>query len=146
MDLLNRLYLSLHHRYQAMTPGARASGLLAVVAAAGLGYMLAHQAPAPDVELMPGVSLAPSQLPAIVMALADANLKDCKVRGSKIYVPQNRLAEYLAALAKAKATPPPLGNAQRDALSAGSPWDIGSQRDRQRMMVAKQEDFKRPSA
>jgi flagellar biosynthesis/type III secretory pathway M-ring protein FliF/YscJ len=112
-----------------------------VVAVAGLGYMFTHQASAPDVELMPGVSLAPSQVPAVVAALADANLKDCQVRGAKIYVPQGRVTEYVAALAHSKAMPSPLGNAQREALSAGSPWDIGSQRDRQRLMIAKQDEL-----
>lgn len=129
MDLLNRLYSLIYHRYQAMTPGARAYGLLAVVAAAGLAYMLACPASVPDVELLPGMSLAPNQMSAMVAALADANLKDCSTRGTKIYVPQNRVTEYLAVLANAKAMPAPLGNAQREALSNGSAWEVGSQRD-----------------
>ena len=144
MDLLNRALLVALRSL----PGddARRGGCLACwrwLPRPSLGYMLTHQASAPDVELMPGVSLTPSQLPAMVAALADANLKDCKVRGTKIYVPQGRVTEYLAALAKAKAMPPPLGNAQREALSAGSSWDIGSQRDRQRMKIAKQDELQK---
>jgi flagellar biosynthesis/type III secretory pathway M-ring protein FliF/YscJ len=144
MDLLNRAYSQLYQRYRAMTPGARvASGLLAVVALASLGYLLTHRVSPPEAELMPGVSVTPSQVPAMVAALADANLKGYEVRGTKIYVPRGQEADYLAALAKANALPPTLGTAQRAAVSGGSLWDIGSQRERERMKVAKQEDLQK---
>lgn len=144
MDLLNRAYSQLYQRYRAMTPGARmAAGLLLAAALAGLGYLLTRQASAPDAELMPGVSVSASQLPAMLSALAAANLKGYEVRGTKIYVPRGQEAECLAALATAKALPPALGTAQREAANSGSLWDVGSQRDRQRWLIAKQDELQK---
>ena len=145
MDLLNRAYSQLYQQYRSMTPGSRLmAGLLAAVALASAGYLYTHQAATPDVDLMHGAPLAASQLPAIEAALGEANLKGYQIRdearGLAIYVPQGQEADYMAALAKAKALPPELGASQRAAASSSSPWDAGWQRDRQ-MLIAKQEDL-----
>ncbi len=142
MDLLNRAFLQLNERLRAMTPGGRLMVILSAAALLGLGYLFAHPITTPDVDLMHGVPIAASQLPAMHAALAAANLKGYQVReearGLAIYVPRGQEAEYMAALAKAKALPPELGAREREAASAGSPWDVGTQRDRERMMIAKQ--------
>jgi flagellar M-ring protein FliF len=54
---------------------------------------------------MHGAPVAASQLPAMVSALAKANLKGYEIRGTSIMVPRGQEPAYLAALADAKALP-----------------------------------------
>ena len=140
MDFLNRAYLQLADLYRSMTPGARLSaGLLAVVVLLGIG-LLAHPNASPAVDLMHGLPLAASQLPAMEAAFAKTGLKGYEIRGTSIFVPRGRQADYMAALAEANALPPNLGDAQRKAVDGGTMFDLGPQR-KQRMQIAKQEEL-----
>ena len=141
MDLLNRAYSQLYNLSRSMTPGGRlTAGLLAAAVLLSFGYLFTHEVSSPEVDLMHGVPVAASQLPAMEAALAEANLKYV-VRGTSIYVPRGQESDCRAAVAKARALPPALGNAQREAATNGSLFDIGSQRERDRMKIAKQDDL-----
>jgi flagellar M-ring protein FliF len=142
MDLLNRAYAQLHEQFRSMTPGSRLmAGLLAVVVLLSLGCLFTHQATSPDADLMHGVATSAGQTQKMIAALAEANLNGYEVRGASIYVPHGQEAVYMGALAKAKALPPDFGAAQREAANGGSWTEIGSQRERDRMRIAKQDDL-----
>ncbi len=117
------------------------AGLLSVVLLVSLGYLLTHEAAAPDVDLMHGVPVAASQLPVMEAAFGKANLKEYKFQGTSIRVPRGQEATYMTALVDAKALPPNFGAAQREAVNGGFSLEIGSQRERERMRVAKQDDL-----
>ncbi len=139
MDLLNRAYGQLYDRYRSMTPGSRlTAGLLLLVVGLSLGYLLVHQTAQPQVDLMHGAGIGPSQLPAIESALIKANLT-YEIIGTSIFVPRNEEPACMAALTDAKVLPRDLGAAQREALKDGSLFDIGSERDRNRQKIAVQD-------
>jgi flagellar M-ring protein FliF len=144
MDLLNRAYAQLYERFRVMPPGSRlTAGLCALVALASLGYLVTHQASSPDVDLMRGVAVSASQLQKMDAALAEANLSGYEVRGTSIFVPRGQESNYMGALAKAKALPPTLGTGLQEAANSGSWLDIGAQRDRERMKIAKTEELRK---
>ncbi len=140
MDLLNRAYSQLYQQFRSMTPGSRlTAGLLAAAALIGAGYLLSRQSAAPDVEWMPGVTVAAEQLMAMEAAFGKAGLKGYEVRGTTIRVPRGQEPTFMAALADANALPPTFGAALNAALNAGGLADAyGPQRDR-RMKVALQD-------
>jgi flagellar M-ring protein FliF len=140
MDLLNRAYLQLYERFRSMTPGSRlTAGLSAAVVLASLGYLVTHQASSPDVDLMHGATVSASQLQKMEAALGDANLSGYEIRGTSIFVPRGQESVFMAALTKGKALPPNFGAAQHEAASGGSWMELGSQREREKMKIAKQE-------
>ena len=139
MDFLNRAYSQLSDLYRSMTPGSRlTAGLLAMVLVLSAGYMFTHQVATPDVDLMHGVPVAAGDLPRMEAAFAKANLKGYEVRGTSIRVPRGQEAQYMAALADAKALPPNFGDALREAISAGNPLEFSRQRE-QRIRIGTQE-------
>jgi flagellar M-ring protein FliF len=122
-----------------MLPGSRmAAGLLAVSVLLGLVYLGTRQAPGPDADLMHGAPVAASQLPAMVSALAKANLKGYEIRGTSIMVPRGQEPAYLAALADAQALPLGFGDVLRKAVDAGNLFEGREQRE-QRTKIALQE-------
>ena len=141
MDFLNRATTQLTELYRSMTPGSRlTAGLLAAVVVLSVGYLSTHQASTPEVDLMHGVPIAASQLPAMEAAFAKANLKSYEIRGTSIHVPRDEAGAYMAALAAGNAVPPNFGAALREALSKDSPFASNKQRD-QLIKIAIQDEL-----
>jgi flagellar M-ring protein FliF len=141
MEFLIRAYLQIFQLYRAMSPGSRVtSGLLTALAVLGGGYLYLHQNTTPEVDLMQGIPMTASQLPAMQAAFAKANLKSYAVRGTSILVPRGQEADYMAALALANALPSRPGGAQHEAINSTNPFEFGSLHD-QRMKIAKQEEL-----
>ncbi len=140
MDLLNRAYTLLYDQLRSMTPSGRLTvGAAVAMVLAGVALVSVRGVSSSYVDLMHGVPVAVVDLPAMEAALAKANLKRYEIRGTSIYVPSGQEADYMAALATGKALPKRLGAALYDAVSSGSLFDIGSERDRERLKIAKQE-------
>ena len=130
MDFVDRASSQLKTLYGAMTPAARlAAGLLVAAVLVGLGYLGSHRTATPDTELMRGVPISASQLALMEAAIARANLTDYEIRGASILVPRGREAIYMAALAKANALPPQLGDATSDAFLKSTPFMSSRERE-----------------
>jgi flagellar M-ring protein FliF len=139
MDLLNRAYSQLSDLYRSLTPASRATaGVLALVVALSAGYLFTHEGSSPEVDLMHGVSIGVGQLPLMEAAFAKANLKGHEVRGASVFVPRGQEPAYMAALADAKALPPNFGDALREAINAGNPFENSRQRE-QRTKIGTQD-------
>jgi flagellar M-ring protein FliF len=141
MEVFNRAFTQLRDAFRSMTPGSRmTAGLLAAVIVGALAYLGTQQGAKPDTDLMHGVPVAKSHLPLMEAAFAKAKLSGYVVRGtSSILVPHGDESKYMAALVAANALPPNMSAARRDAMNSGSILEIGSGRDQQRMVLAKQE-------
>jgi flagellar biosynthesis/type III secretory pathway M-ring protein FliF/YscJ len=142
MDAFTRAFSPLGDLYRSMTPGSRlTAGLLVAVAVGALSYLGTQQAARPEVDLMHGVPVAPSQLPVMQAAFAKAKLKSPAIRGTSIFVPRGEESQYMQALVAAGALPPSLGAARHEALNSASMMEIGSAREQYRMKMAKLEDL-----
>jgi flagellar biosynthesis/type III secretory pathway M-ring protein FliF/YscJ len=142
MDAFSRAFSPLGDLYRSMTPSSRlTAGLLVAVAVGALSYLCTQQVARPDVDLMHGVPVAPSQLPVMQAAFAKAKLKSPVIRGTSIFVPRGEESQYMQALVAANALPPSLGAARREALNSASMMEIGSAREQYRMKMAKLEDL-----
>jgi flagellar M-ring protein FliF len=141
MDFLNKTFAQVADLFRSMTLGARiTSGLLLVVVVVSLGYLFTARISSPDSDLMHGLPIPASQLPVMEAAFKKAGLSGYEVRGTQILVPRGQRAEYMAALADAKALPPNFGSALREAMNAGSMTEYGKQKE-QRVKVAIQEEL-----
>ena len=141
MDLLNRAYSQLYNLFRSMTPGGRlTAGLLAAVVLLSFGYLFTHEVSTPDADLMNGVPVPASQLPAMEAAFGKANLNGYKIQGTSIRVPRGQEATYMAALVDAKALPQDFGTAMREAISASASYEDPRRRE-QRVKVATQDEL-----
>lgn len=117
MDHVDRAYKQLQTLIGSMTPAARwTAGLFVVAVVVMLGYLGSHRGERQYVDLMHGVSVNAAQLPAMEAAMAKAKLEDHQIRGNSIHVPRGREAVYMAALADAGALPPNFGDAITEAI------------------------------
>ncbi|MGD0517641.1 MAG: hypothetical protein ABSA26_08910 [Thermoguttaceae bacterium] len=106
MDFLNKAFTQVVDLFRSMTPGARlTAGLLLIVVVISLGYLFTHDMSGPSGDLMHGVPISASQLPAMEAAFGKAKLTGYKIDGTQIRVPHGQEAVYMAALADSKALP-----------------------------------------
>ncbi len=140
MDLINRATTQLYDLLRSMTPSGRLTlGAAVLMVFLSIGYLSVHEVSPTYVDLMHGVPVAAADMPAMEAAFAKAKLKRYDIRGTSIYVPRGQEGDYMAALATGKALPKKLGAALYDAVMNGSMMEIGSERDRERLKIAKQE-------
>jgi flagellar M-ring protein FliF len=117
MDFLNQAYAQVVDLFRSMTPGARlTAGLLFVVVVVSLGYLFTHES-VPSSDLMHGVPVSASQLPAMESAFGKAKLSGYKIDGTRILVPRGQEAVYMAALAEGKALPVDFSNVMDEELN-----------------------------
>ncbi len=141
MDFLNKAYAQVADLFRTMTPGARlTAGLLLIVVVVSVGYLFTHEISGPSADLMHGLPISASQLPAMEAAFAKANLKGYEIRGTQIRVLRGQEATYMAALAEAKALPSNFGSAMREAINTGNVFDSAKQRE-QRIKIATQDEL-----
>ncbi|MBN1396001.1 MAG: hypothetical protein JW959_13345 [Pirellulales bacterium] len=141
MDFFDRASRQLITLFRVMTPAARATAaLMTVLVVVGLVFLCARPGAAPEVDLMRGVPLAPSRLPAMEAALAKAGLAAYEVRGTSIFVPRGKEAAYMAALANADVLPPNFGQVLEKAVSDGGPF-LGRRDREERIKIATQAEL-----
>jgi len=131
MDFLNKAFAQLSDLFRSMTPGARiTSALLLAAVVISLVYLFRIQVSSPDEDLMYGMPIAASQLPAMEAAFEKAGLSGYEVRGTHIRVPRGQRAKYMAALADARALPPNYGSALREALDSSNVFESSKDKER----------------
>jgi flagellar M-ring protein FliF len=104
MDFLNQTVAQVNDLFRSMTPGARVTaGLLLLLVVISLGYLFTQQISGPDDYLMNGEPFSASELPAMEAAFSKAGLTNYKIDGARVRVPNGKQADYMGALADAKA-------------------------------------------
>lgn len=141
MDVLNRLVTQLNDLFKSMSPGARmTAGLLLVAVVVSLGFLFNAQQAGADAYLLNGQSFTADEMSAMEAAFGKAGLSDYTIDGSRIRISKSRQAAFLGALADDNALPARFGSYLTNAASGGSPMD--SSRDREdRMKIAKQQEL-----
>ena len=93
-----------------------------------------------EVELLPGNSLTVRQLSAYQVAFANAGLEEYQIKNQKIYVPNTKKANFMAALSKANLLIATSGKHLEKALNSSSPFE-NQQQQKQRIKIAKEKEF-----
>lgn len=133
MDFLNKAYTQLVDLFRTMTPGARlTAGLLLIVVVISLGYLFTHDVSGPSVDLMHGMPISASQLPAMEAAFGKAKLTGYKIEGTQIRVQRGQEALYMAALADARALPADFNTVMDEELNNSNIFTDQKTREQQR--------------
>jgi len=141
MEMLNQALAQFKDLYRSMTPGARiTTALLLVAVGVSLGSLFPYRGTAADLYLMNGEPFAPSQLPAMEAAFAKAALNTYQFEGTRIRIPRGQQNAYMAALAENNALPENYGSILDKALGNVNPWVDRQQRD-QLLKAAKQKQL-----
>lgn len=123
MDFLNKLFAQLNDLFKSMSPGARmTAGLLLVAVVVSLGYLFNSQVGGADTFLLNGQSFTSEEMIAMEAAFGKAGLSDYTVDGSRVRVVKARQAAYLAALADNGALPSQFGDHFSKALASAGPF------------------------
>lgn len=143
MDFLNKAFAQLRDLFLSMTPGARiTSALLLVAIVVSLGYLFLSQGTGGGTYLMNGEPFPSELLPTMEAAFAKAGLSEYEIDGNRVRVPRGRQADYMGALADESALPPNFGSALDEALSNSNVFE--SSKDKQeRLKIAKQKELSR---
>jgi flagellar biosynthesis/type III secretory pathway M-ring protein FliF/YscJ len=144
MNWFSRAQAQLQQTYRSMTPGGRlAAGLVLAAALAALVYVGSNRVAQPEVNLMGGQPITPSQLRFMEAAFYKAKLTSHRIEGTSIYVPRGQEAAYMHALVAANALPKQFGEAIEKAARPDNFIDkfaCGSEREQQ-YRVAKQSEL-----
>jgi len=133
MDFLNKAFAQVVDLFRSMTPGARLmAGLLLLVVIVSLGYLFTHDISGPNADLMHGVPISASQLPAMEAAFGKAKLSGYKIEGTQIRVLSGQEAVYMAALADAKALPADFSTVMDDELNNSNIFEDPKNREQRR--------------
>jgi flagellar M-ring protein FliF len=130
MDFLNKLFAQLNDLFKSMSPGARmTAGLLLVAVVVSLGYLFNSQAGGADTFLLNGQSFTSEEMTAMEAAFGKAGLSDYTVDGSRIRVVKSRQAAFLAAMADNGALPSQFGDHFSKALASSGPFTPRAQQE-----------------
>jgi flagellar M-ring protein FliF len=141
MDVFNRLVTQLNDLFKSMSPGARiTAGLLLVAVVVSLGYLFNAQSGGAEAYLLNGQSFTADEMAAMEGAFGKAGLSDYTVEGSRIRVTKARQAAFLGALADAGAMPARFGDFLGQATSAAGPFTGREQRE-EMIKIAKQKEL-----
>jgi flagellar M-ring protein FliF len=138
MNFLNQAMSQVSELFRSMTPGARiTAGMLLVAIVVSFGFLFRQGTAGPDAYLFGAEALSGGDLDRIELAIAQANLSGHVREGQRIRVPAGQQAAYLAAIADAGAQPANFNTILENALGKSSPWES---RDaaRERIKDAKQ--------
>ena len=93
-----------------------------------------------EVNLLPGTSLTARKISSYQIAFAEAGLEEYRIEKQKIYVPDAKKANFMAALSKANLLSAASGKFIERALDASSPFENQLQR-RQRIKIARENEY-----
>ena len=100
MDVFNKLLAQLSDLFKTMSPGARlTAGLLLVAVVVSIGYLFNAQTGGADAYLLNGQSFTADEMSAMEGAFGKAGLSDYTMDGSRIRISKSRQAAFLGALA-----------------------------------------------
>lgn len=141
MDVFNRLITQLNDLFKSMSPGARiTAGLLLVAVVVSIGYLFNAQTSGAEAYLLNGQSFTADDMSRMEGAFGKAGLSDYTVEGSRIKIAKSRQAAFLGALADAGAMPAHFGSYLTTAASNSGPFTSRDQRE-EIIKVAKQNEL-----
>jgi flagellar M-ring protein FliF len=141
MDVLNRLVTQMSDLFKSMSPGARVTaGLLLVAVVVSLGFLFNAQQAGADAFLLNGQSFTADEMSSMEAAFGKAGLSDYTIDGSRIRISKSRQAAFLGALADDNALPARFGDFLSYAAAGGNPMESNPERE-QRMKIAKQKEL-----
>ncbi len=142
MDFLNTAYSQLSDLFRSMTLGARiTAGLLLTVVVVSLAWLFQHQVTGGDTYLFGGQSFSTGELNAMEAAFSQAGLGGYELEGSRIRIPRNQQAVYVAALADAKALPANWNQYLSRAMDSSNPFLTSAKEREDRLRIAIQQDL-----
>ncbi len=141
MDFLNKAFAQVSDLFRSMTPGARVTaGLLLVAIVVSLLYLFRVQTSSADELLLGGREFSSAEIALAEAAFAKANLAKSEIVGNKIKIPRGEKSAYLAALAENNALPSDFGTALNTAAAGENPFMSSKSLDL-RVQTAKQREL-----
>src|SRR5690349_18657827 len=130
MDFLNKLLAQLNDLFKSMSPGARmTAGLLLVAVVVSIGYLFNYQATGADAFLLNGQSFTAQELSTMEAAFGKAGLSDYTMDGARVRISKSRQAAYLGALADSGALPAHFGDHMAQAANNPGPFTSRAQQE-----------------
>ena len=130
MDFLNKSYAQLNDVFRSMTPGARiTSGLLLVAIIISLVYLFQHQTGYGDIQLFGGRDFSQKELAAMEAAFSKAGLNGWTQERERILIPRGQRNEYIAALADDNALPEDFDTIMEELIKNDSPFETKQLRE-----------------
>ena len=141
MDFVNKAFAQLSDLFRSMTPGARlTASLLLVAVVVSLGYLFNSQVSGGDTYLLGGHGFSANELPTMEAAFGKANLSGYTVEGNRVRIPRGQQAAYMGALADAGALPADFHKYLTDASTAVGPFTSRPQQE-EMIKIAKQKEL-----
>ncbi|HEX3727603.1 MAG TPA: hypothetical protein VHV08_15220 [Pirellulales bacterium] len=141
MDPINKAYGQLAAQVKSLTPGARLTAALALVAVlAGTFWLVNQQVSGATGYLMGGEMFSPGQLRDMQAAFGQAGL-EAHVEGARVRIPQGQESKYMAALAESHALPVNFGDYLNKALGGGSLLPLSRSQQEAALKIAKQQEL-----
>jgi flagellar M-ring protein FliF len=141
MDVFNKLLAQLSDLFKTMSPGARlTAGLLLVAVVVSIGYLFNAQSGGGDAYLLNGQSFTADEMSAMEGAFGKAGLSDYTVDGSRIRISKSRQAVFLGALADEGAMPARFGDHLTKAVNDIGPFS-SRQHSEEMIKIAKQKEL-----
>jgi len=141
MDVFNKLPAQLNDLFKTMSPGARlTAGLLLVAVVVSIGYLFNAQTSGADAYLLNGQSFTADEMSAMEGAFGKAGLSDYTVDGSRIRISKSRQAAFLGALADEGAMPARFGDHLTNAIDKIGPFS-SRQHSEEMIKNAKQKEL-----
>ena len=141
MDFLNQAYSQAGDLLRSMTPAARlTTSLLLIAVVVSFVFLFRTQTDKADHFLFGAQQLSEKELASIQVALGKANLNDWERKQQMIVVPTTRKALYYKALADHNVFPELAGMAAEEANGSQSPLDSKDLRDK-KTRLAKETDL-----
>ncbi|MBC8354135.1 MAG: hypothetical protein H8E66_19255 [Planctomycetes bacterium] len=141
MDFLNNAYGQVSDLFKSMTPAARmTTGLLVVAIGISLLFLFRQQNESADELLFGGETLTNEEIANMSAALAQAGLNGWDTDGNRLRVPRGKRHTYIAALVENNALPQSSGSAWEKMFSEHSPFE-NRQMGELRSRYARQKDL-----
>ncbi|HTN74919.1 MAG TPA: flagellar M-ring protein FliF C-terminal domain-containing protein, partial [Pirellulaceae bacterium] len=141
MDFLNKALAQISDLFRSMTPGARITAALLLVAiVVSVFFLFQQQTSSGDEYLLGGREFSNAEIAQAEAAFAKESLAKSEVIGNKIKIPRGQKAAYLAALGSNNALPSDFGTALTNAAASENPFMSSKSLDI-RLQAAKQKEL-----
>ena len=130
MDFLRKAGQPIREVFLAMTPGARiTAGLLIVAIVVGLAFLATRTGGEAEEYLLSGRPFSATELAAMEAAFAGAKLSGYEVVADRVRIPRGQKAAYIAALVDGGALPPNPATFMDEATVDANPFESKQQRE-----------------
>lgn len=141
MDLLTKIAAQFSDMFRSMTPGARwTSALLLIAIVVSVAFLFRHPTSGTEDFLFGGELCSQSEIASMEAAFAKASLNGWTIEGNRIKVPRNERHKYLAAIADAGALPDNFSSAIDSMIAKANPFESRAMQEI-KFRVAREREF-----